>query len=138
MLMLRICHVFRYLLDTIHEQEKAGKGKSATSYGEHKIIKGPSNANALPNNKETPMELGVEEEPAKVRRSSNLALDVISEAPENGRIDEEEMSQVYNLLNFGKFGFLVSLLLFNAKVISSTKLLIIMLSLRNHLPCTQN
>ncbi len=105
----------RYLLDTLHEQEKTGAGgKAAVTYGEHKVIE---STQPLPSvTTSAPMESDDEAKnapvsvvaptvaSAKVSSASNLALDVISEAPENddddraaaaaaADEDEEMMSQ---------------------------------------------
>ncbi len=85
-------------MDTLHEQEKNGRGKGVTVYGEHRIIDS-TEASQQQHKQQILPHQQAEELTAMTKapsRSSNLALDVISEAPENdqGREDEEMMSQV--------------------------------------------
>ncbi len=105
----------RYLLDTLHEQERNGAGgKAAVVYGEHKIIESSSNGAVASGEEDEvavkPASLNVigGGQSAKVSSASNLALDVISEAPENeekrggGDEDEEMLSQVLNETEISK------------------------------------
>ena len=115
----------RYLLDTLHEQEKTAAGARAIgSYGEHKVIESSSAPTTSAESEDTrscassltfsaPAAVAsaattmssVSSVSARISSSSNLALDVISEAPENsdeeGRAearneeDEEMLSQVH-------------------------------------------